>query len=934
MIIKLLSKAFLGVFVASGIAFAQYDPNSADKIALSQEVKTGVLKNGMTYFIKKNSNPEKRAHLKIAIKAGAIQEDDDQNGLAHFTEHMCFNGTKRYPKNEIFNVLNKYGIKFGAGLNGGTYMDFTIYDLIISLDDENLLNESFNILEEWSHNLSFEDTQIDGERDIIISEWRQGNNAQERLMEQHRNDIYFGSKYAKRNCIGDTSLLRHFKYDVLKRYYHDWYRPDLMAVIAVGDFDVNKIEEMIKKQFSEIKNPNNERPRNIFKIPYHKDMKVSIAKDPEQTSELITIYKKLPHIDINSYQGFAETLKRQTYDIIFNERLRDKIQNPESPFLSLSAGETNYYGDSRLYVSTISAKPNLLKQALGEYYMEMNRVKSFGFTASELERAKKVLYSYLDNLKQSEKTRENKSYAEEIAFYFLDQNSMGGMDFDYKYSKQIIDQLTLTELNRLASLYSASDNTVIAVDLPDNTSTKEISKSEILNVYNSAQTQKLEAVTESKIDKPLFNKKINPGKILSSTKNKVIDAEILKLSNGAKVILKPTKFKEDDINLYAYSMGGNSLYKEKDRINAQLSAQLAGEGGLGEFNQSDLQKALSGVNVKLETFTNDYMESLNASSNNKDLEIMFQLANLKLGAPRSDKKAFEAWISKVKPALERKGENSDAAFADSVNWIQANHNSLAKPIDASDLNNINYERALEIYKERFENAGDFTYILVGDFDPAIAKKYFEKYIASINVGKTEKYKDLGIRFPKNSVKSEFQKGKEDKAHLRLTLHGEFKNTQENRIILKGLSDALVLKMLETVREKLSGAYSPMIWSSASKIPYEHYTINIDLVISPKRAQEMINACVGVINDMKQTSDDECIFKVKQSQLKDIEVNIKDNDYWISWLSQYSQYGENLSSILDSKKYIEKLDAKTLQNAAKKYLNTDAIIQILEMPEKM
>jgi zinc protease len=928
--IRFISKT-LAIFAMSGIvAFAKYDPNSTEKIPLSKDVKTGVLKNGMTYFIKKNAKPEEHGHFRIVLKAGAICEDDDQNGLAHFTEHMCFNGTKDYPKNQLLDVLQKFGIEFGGDVNASTGWDVTMYELPISLKDPKLVETSFNVLKEWAHNVAFEGDQIDGERGVIVSEWRQRNNVNGRLQEKHSPVTYFGSKYAKRNVIGDTTLLMNFKHDVIRRFYHDWYRPDLMAIVAVGDFDVDKIEGMVKQYFNDIPNPENERKREEYTIPFHKDTKISIAKDGELPNEMATIYTKLPKIDVNTYKGYAETQRHQLYDIMFNLRLQELSQQENTPFIRVSAGEGDWMGNIRCYFSSIISKPNSMKKAMESYLAEVARVKQHGFNQSELDIAKKYMKSSLENMKQTSKTIEHGSVVEEATTYFADGGNMGGVDFDYEFGMQVIEEAKLADLNKLAANYVTPENTVITISLPERS--KDIKKVEILDLFNNTLNQKVEGKKEEKIDKPLFTKNVKPGKIVKSDKNEKLGIETLELSNGAKVILKPTKFKDDEINLYAFSQGGTSLYKDKDLMSAMFSDDVASEGGLGEFDKVTLGKVLAGVTAGVGTYVSNYTEGLQGSSNNKDFETMFQLANLKMSAPREDKKAFDTWTNKIKPSLERKGDNSDQVYRDSVNWIMADRNLREKPVQATDIDKIDFKRSLEIYKERFESAGDFTFVLVGDFDANKAKEYFAKYIASLPEGDKEKFKDVGVRYPKKAVVSEFQKGKEDKAHVRLTIHGDMPYTLENRHNLRSLAEAIEIRMIEEIREKMGGTYSPGVWTSSNKIPAEQYAFNIDFVTEPKRVKEMIDGCVAVINKFKQAKDEEATDKVKKAQLNKLDINLKENDYWMSVLSSYTQNGEDLNNILKNKELIDGLNADKIFETAKKYLNTETMIQVIEMPE--
>lgn len=930
---KLLTKlvAFLVVVTAMQLS-AKHNTASTEKIPLSKDVRTGTLPNGFKYFIKKNAKPDDHAHFRIVLNAGAINEDDDQNGLAHFTEHMCFNGTKNYPKNVLLDVLQKFGIRFGADVNASTGLDITMYELPIPIKDEKLVKESFQILEDWAHQVTMLDDDINGERNIIMSEWRQRNNANGRLRDKHAPVQYFNSKYATRNIIGDTFLLQNFKPEVIRRFYKEWYRPNLMALVAVGDFDVDEIEKMTKEYFGRATNPENARARQEYDVPFHTDLKVSIASDKEMPFEMATIITKLPKRDENSFAGYAESTKRQLIDMMFNERLQEIANKPGAQFISAGAGEGDFQGNKRAYYSSIRSKNGNISKAIEAYLIEAARMKQHGFNEAEFDRAKADMMAYLDNVIAQKGTTKHEAYVDELTEYFMGSTSMGGVDFDYEFSKQVVEEVQLSELNAMTAPYLTPENTVITINLPEKDDASKLKEKALLSMFKRTMNEAVEAKVEEKITKPLFSKDVTPGKIVKSDKNDKLGIETLVLSNGAKVVLKKTDFKENQIMFGAYSWGGTSLYSDKDFFSADLATAMITEGGVGEFNKTDLGKVLTGKTAGVSPILDDYYEGFQGGCVKKDMETMFQLVNLYATSTREDKEAYNTFVEKVKPSLLAKGNSQDDVFRDSVSWIMGDHHFRRQPFTVKHLDYADFNRGIQIYKERFSNAGDFNFFLVGDFDIDLAKQYFEKYIASLPQGKEESYKDLKIGYPKKKVETTFNKGTEDRAHLRLAITGDFKWSQENRHRLDAMVEALEIRMIEVIREKMGGTYSPSLWAEMDKIPNGSYAINMDLVVEPKRVDELVAGIKQVMQDMKEKEDEEATFKVKKAQEQQRVLDLKNNNYWFSVLQSYHKNGEDYSTIENWDTLISSLTAKDVQNAAKQYLNFDKMSKILVMPE--
>ena len=913
---------------------AEFDKNSNEKIPINNKLKIGKLPNGFTYYILKNSKPEYRGHFRLVINAGAINEDDDQNGLAHFCEHMCFNGTKNYPKNELLDVLQKLGIRFGADVNASTGLDITMYELPVSVNDPVTLKNTFQVLEDWAHNVSFESDDIDGERDVIVSEWRQRNDARGRLNDLHAAKLYYNSKYSKRNIIGDTFLLKNFKYDVIRRFYKDWYRPDLMALVAVGDFDVDKIEKMIIDHFSKLEVSKSPRPDIVENIPLHKETLVSIAKDIELPYEMLRLTVKLPLIDETTYKGYAEILKRELYDIIFNERIKEITTQTNPPFNNGGGGESSFNGNKRAYIIQIGYKSGGFDNAFSSLITAAQNVKQNGYTQEELDRAKKILFSFIEKAYNGRSSTEHDSYVEELTSYFNENIPMAGIEMDFKMVKSFLKQITLNDVNQLANLYLTKENCVITLSAPEKSDTKLPTESEILTKFSKLMDQKVVANISDEVSKPLFNKKVIPGKIVKSTKNDKLGVEELELSNGAKILLKQTNFKDDEILFKAYSFGGSSLITDKDFYSSEMATNVISSAGLADFKQTDLQKVLAGAVVGLSPSINEYTEEFDGTTSTKDLETLLQLTNLYYTSTRKDADAYKSFIQRITPYLENRSNSQEEVFNDSVTWNLNNYHFRKQPLTKKYIDNADFETAYRIFKERFNSPSDFTFIFVGDFKPDIIKPLLEKYIGSIAPAKSKEiYKDLGIKYPNKSIVNKFNKGTEDRAHVRLTLTGDFNWSQENRHRLQSMVELLDIKLIEKIREEMGGTYSPGVWVEMQKFPNTQYAVNIDFITEPKRVDEMVSACKVVINKLKNDIDEVGTLKVRKAQEKEREVSMKENSYWLSTLYSYSSRNEDITTMLNWDNLIVNLKPEDLKKSAQTYLNTNNMIEVVVMPEK-
>ncbi len=896
-------------------------------------VKTGVLDNGMTFFIRKNNKPEKRAHFRIVIKAGALDEDDDQNGLAHFCEHMAFNGTKNFPKNNLIEYLQKSGIRFGADLNASTGYEQTMYELPIPSDDPEFMKKAFQILQDWASNVSYNAEDIDSERGVIMSEWRQRNDYRFRLRDNMFKTIYKGSKITKRNIIGDTAILQNFKHDVIRRFYKDWYRPDNMAIIAVGDFNSSDIETLIKSTFGTLTNPRNPRKRDQINVPFHKGIIAGVSTDKELPVEIANAYMKLPEFTQNTFGGFRESAKRNLFDIMLNERIQELSKKENPPFLSAGGGENDMLGNIRAYNISVATAPGGIKKGLDAVLLEIARIRSHGFLQSELDRAIRQIRGSYDKYLADKNTVENARYVSEYTNVFIAGDSYPGIDTEFRLMNTILDGMKLSEVNELSKLYFTFENTALTAAFPENSPGK-LSESELIETFTSLVNRDAEPYVDASSNRPLIEKLPKPGKITSKVRNEKLDLYTYKLQNGATVVLKPTNFKDNEIIFSATSKGGYSTIGDEDYLKCQFAAEIVGNSGIGTFSQTELEKALVGKSLQVYPSIDDYEESIKAITTKNDLETMLQIVYLYFTDPCLDKTAANSYLSKAQSYLSGKGNNPESVFEDSATVNLFLKNLRKKPYTNDELAKVVPEKAFEFFKQRFSSADDFRFVFVGDFDLNSMEKFVEQYIGALPQSSvSEVATDRNIRYSHGSTKI-YKKGKEDRSHVRIVIPTDFVWSTSSRHQIRSTVEALDIKVNEVIREKMSGVYSPSVYQQFSNFPKSSVELVVEFVCKPDMTNDIINATFKIMEDMKNQDDLVTLEKVRKAQEKSREVTLKNNNYWIASLSSYLESGESIDNILLVEQEIKNLNLQTIKSVARKHFVKEKAVVTINEPESV
>jgi zinc protease len=917
------------IFIFSFIPFIK-----SQDIPVDKDVTIGTLNNGIKYYIKKNKKPEKRAELRLVVNAGSVLENEDQRGLAHFVEHMGFNGSKHFSKNDLVNYLESIGVKFGPDLNAYTSFDQTVYMLQVPTDKSEILSKAFLVLEDWAHNLSFDSTEIDKERGVIGEEWRLGRGAQMRMLDKQLPILFKNSRYAERLTIGDKHIIDTAHYETLRKFYHDWYRPDLMAVVAVGDFNKDSILVLIKEHFDSITQPKDIRKRELYPIAKHKETLFAIASDKEAVYSTVAVYLKKDREEYKTENDYKKKITQDLFEGMFNQRLNELTQLPDPPFAYCYAGQGRFIRTADINIMAAMVKDGGVDRGLESLVREAERVRMYGFTSAELERIKSILLSNLEKqLSEKDKT-ESSQMIDEFVGNYLDNSPIPSIEDQYSLLKKYLPLITLEEINKYSGELLVKDNRVIMVNVPEKPGVKIPDEKELAAVLENVSSEKIIPYVDNASVQPLVKNVPAAGTIVQSSKIASFGLTKWELSNGVTVILKPTDFKNDEIMLSAFKPGGSSLVPDNDYLSASNSVNLVGESGVGEFNETQLQKYKMGKIVSLSPYIDHYEEGVYGYSTPKDAETLFQLIYEYFTAPRLDSASFKSSISKLTAELQNRANDPQSAFGDTLRNTVCNYHFRMRPLTLKMIDEIDMNKALSIYKNRFADAQGFTFLLIGNLDTNKIKQLVLSYLGGLpSLNRNEKWVDLKFTNPEKTVEKTVRKGIEPKSQVRISYMGDFNWSRRNEYLMQSLMSVLDIRMREIIREEKGGSYGVGVWCDIYRIPSPRYSINIDFGCDPKRADELTKAAFSIIDSTKIFgTSTETLAKVKEIQKREHEVNVKTNSYWSQTLNNYFRNSDDLAEISNYPKWVEDLSMSDIKEFCNKYFKKD-YVKITLLPEE-
>ena len=905
-------------------------------IPVDPKVKIGTLPNGIRYYIRRNEKPEKRAELRLVVNAGSILENDQQLGLAHFIEHMAFNGTTHFKKNDLVKYLESIGVRFGADLNAYTSFDETVYILPIPTDTARIVDQAFTILEDWAHGETLDSTEVVNERGVVREEWRLGKGANDRMLHEWLPIALRGSLYADRLPIGNENSIMTATPSRLRAFYSKWYRPDLQAVIAVGDFDPAAIEAQIKKHFSSIPKPVNPAPRTLAAVPGNKTPLIAVATDKEATSSDIELSFKMPAEATKTVGDYRRDLMERLYLSMFNMRLEEISQKPNAPFLGAGASKGNFIGRSTdAFTLGANVKDGAIPEGLEALLIEAKRVDEHGFLQSELDRAKDgMLRGYERAYAERDKTQSSE-FVQEYIDNFLTKEAIPGIDYEYKLAQQLVPTITLTDVNKLASNWITDDNRVIVAESPLKDGVKVPTQADLLAVFDHAAKTPVAAYTETLSAEALVAHAPAAGTIVSSKQVPGVGVTDWKLSNGARVLVKPTDFKADEVLFGAYSPGGTSLAANPDFMSASLASQVIRVSGIGEFNAVDLGKKLTGKVATVSPAISETTEGLGGRASPKDLETLFQLIYLDFTAPRLDTAAWQAFKNQAQPFLANRSVDPDQVFSDTVEWTMAQHDFRARPLTPAVFAEVDPNKALAFYKDRFADASDFTFVFVGNVDTTALKPLVEKYLASLPaIHRTETFKVTGEGAPKGVIDKVVRKGVEPKANTIIDFTGACQYSPETRVTMSALIELFQIRLNDVLREQLGGAYSPSVGGGCARTPRQEYAISVQFNSSPDNVQKLTKTVMAMIDTLQTKGPAQSdVDKVKEEIVRSREVQLKQNAYWLGTIMTREQSGEDVAgSLAPYDALVKGITPAQIQAAAKQYFDVKNYARFVLLPE--
>ena len=919
-----------------------------DPMPVGPGVIVGQLENGLQYYIRENSEPANRAEFSLVVKVGSVVEDEDQLGLAHFLEHMAFNGTENFEKQELIDFMESIGMRMGADLNAGTSFDETRYMLQIPTDSPEVMANTFQILEDWAHGLTLDPEEIDKERGVIIEEWRLRRGAAARIQDEQFPVLLRDSRYAERSPIGTVESLETFEHEALRRFYRDWYRPDLMAVIAVGDFDRAEVEALLIEHFEGISAPENPRERIEYSVPDHDETLFTIATDEELTSTSVAVYHMLALDEQETIGGYRQQLVEGLYNGMLNLRLGEIARNPNPPFLGAGSSKGSLVRSKGAYLLSANVPEDGIERGLEVVFTEAERVARFGFTASELERQKIDVLRGIERAYTDRANRGSASYAAEYSRAFLDDEPIPGIEYEFELYKRFIPEITLTEVNQIGSEWIRPQNRVVVVTGPEKEDLDMPSEEALLAVLTGVADMEITAYEETVIDQPLLAE-IPEGSTVVGTREFAEDIVEWELGNGVRVALKPTDFREDQVLFQGFSPGGTSLASDEEWIPASSATVLLQGGGLGPFNTTDLRRVLTGKDASARPFISSFEEGVTGSGSPQDLETMFQLIYMTFTAPRADPEYFEVFNTRNRTSLQNRDASPAVAFNDAINRIMTQDALRSRPVTVETLDHTDLGGSLAFYQDRFEDASDFTFIFVGNIDLDVMRPLVERYLGGLpSTNRVETWRDLGERPPRGVIEEIVRKGLEPQAQTRLFFTGSIDyGDRSQRLGIAVMTSVLETRLREVLREELGGTYSVSVGSSFSWRPAGQYRLSISFGSDPERADELLAAVYEEIDRLKSSPPDEAeVNDVLEAQRRAWETNQESNSWWLSVLDGRYRYlldqsdgrypsGDVLLETLPT--YGADLDALTpprIQELARRYFDQDNRVRVTLLPEQL
>ncbi len=918
-------------------------PKPEAALPLDPSVTRGALTNGLSYYIRRNEEPGDLAQLTLVVRAGSVHEEEDQRGLAHFVEHMAFNGTQRFAKQEIVDYLESIGRTFGPDVNAYTSFDATVYLLEIPTDDPEVIEKAFQILSDWAYAIAFDPEEVDLERGVVLEEWRLGQGFNSRLRSSLLNLLFGDSPYSQRSPIGLPEVVENAPAQDLIDFYQRWYRPDLMALIAVGDFDPELIQAKIRQYFapppegeanqhSATLTTSTERPS--FEVPGNEEPNILVFTDPESPATQLLLLRKLTPDTGNHLSAFRRHVVESLALMMLNARLSERARAVDPPYLNGWVQGSPFVETLDLLEFGAWVEEGGVEKGLAAILQEIQRASRHGFTESELEREKVNLLSLIESAYKERGQTPSSTLANSYVAHFTRGEPYLGIEAEWELYQEILPQISLTEFVEVAEIWSASEDTGLLIVRPEETETSsdmDLSAAVQLQL-ETANTLAVEPYEDSVGDVPLLATIPTPGSITSEEHIESIDARMWTLSNGITVIAKQTDFKDDEVVLSASSPGGHSLVSDEDFVSAQYAAQLVAASGVGPHDNVTLEKLLAGKLVSVSPYISELSEGFTGNASPEDMETLFQLIWLYATEPRLDNAVFSRYMSQLISVAEYYAAEPDSILSDTVNTILGQNHLRNRPLTVELVEELNMERAEAIYADRFADIGDATFVFVGAFDWDNLRSLTTTYLAALPTsGRAEQWIDVGIDPPMTLIDEVVRAGTEPRSNSVVVFAGDTQWSQNEALAFTVAGEILGLRLHESVREQLGGTYGIRVNASASRLPDQEYLASIIFGSDPSRTDELFGAVIDEINWLREGGEQEYLDTVKEQLRSNREEDLRENTFWLGRIQTAAQNG---GPFTDPAGFDERLDALTLEQvveAAQRYFTPDRYIRVVLFP---
>ncbi|MES3020754.1 MAG: insulinase family protein [Pseudomonadota bacterium] len=937
---SLVRRACLALLLALPCA-AQAQIKLDDPIPVGPQVRVGTLANGLRYYIQKNAKPAGKLELRLVLKVGSILEDEDQQGLAHFAEHMAFNGSANFKKNALISYLESIGVKMGADLNAYTGFNETVYILPIPTDNKENVAKGFLVLEDWAHGLTLEPASIDEERGIVLEELRLGKGAADRLNKVVMPKVFNGSLYARRLPIGQEEVLKTFKPATLARFYRDWYRPDLMAVVAVGDIEPAEAQALIERHFGKLKNPAAPRARTATAIPARAASEALVVTDAEaRVNTLLIRYPVQAAPPETHFRDYRANLVNSLFSAMLSQRLRALAQQADPPFMAGGSGVSRMTQGYRSYASSASLGQGGAAPAIAALVRESERARRFGFSAPELERAKLNLLRSVESAWEKRDKTNSAEYAAEYIRNFLDQEAIPGVENEVAFARELCAGIGLDDVNAYArAAIPAQAPKLVVYTGSGQPGAPAPAGESLLAAVAAAEAAPIAAPDPANPGKALPDALMappKPGAIVAETRDEALGTTTLTLSNGVRVLLKPTDFSGDQVALMSTRYGGELLFDDKDNFNARYADEIVTAMGTGQFTPLELEQMLAGKKAVVSAGQTSHTDFVRGLAGSKDVEAMLQLLHLRFSGVRRDEVLYRSYIGKRIEVARNAQIQPEARFQEAIlETLYGRHPRVARGSRPEDFDQVSLERAVALHRARFSSVKGFTFVIVGSFDPAAIKPLLATYLASLPATELPLgFRDVGIRPVKGVVKTALRAGSEPKSSVVLNFTGEASWSEDEALRLQAMIDVINIRVREVLREKLALIYGGGLRGTLGRIPYQHYSLVFSYPTGPANVARVIEATHAEIARMKAQGPDQAdLEKVRTHWLQKHRENLRTNGYWLAALDDAARDGTDPARLLGYEQRVGAITAAQLRDAARRYFDPANMIEVVMNPEK-